>query len=135
MKKYIIRIMMVFAFCLSFTTFASAQEIIGAPESYSVEGNHDGVYYKATIFGSGATCWIELDCGRTVSRLESFLNVSRSKGLWYEYDVWKRRDTKNNASNVYTRWDDGGAFVALKAWGTTSMNGTQVESLIIDGWW
>lgn len=134
MKKYIIRMLMAFIFCFSFMTVASAQIVVGTPKSYSVEGNHDGVYYKTTIFGCGTTCWIELDCGSTVSRLETYLSVVRSKGLWIPANVWENGTMKRNATNVYTRWDDGGEYVALSAQGTASMNGTQVESMSVSGW-
>ena len=130
------RIMVMIAVCC-FSLFGavSAQEIIGTPKQYSVEGSHNGVYYRSTIYGSGATCWIQINCGSSVSILQSSLRVTRSKGLWIPYDVYTVNNMAGNSTTVFSRWDDGGSFVALDASGTTSMNGTVVESLSVDGWW
>ena len=134
MQKIRIMIMMAVC-CFSLFGAVSAQEIIGTPKQYSVEGMHDGVYYRSTIYGCGATCWIQINCGRTVSLLQSSLRVTRSKGLWIEGEDYTVNNMARNATTVYSRWDDGGSYVALDASGTTSMNGTVVESLSIDGWW
>lgn len=61
--------------------------------------------------------------------------MTRSKGLWIEGEDYTVNNMARNATTVYSRWDDGGSYVALDASGTTSMNGTVVESLSIDGWW
>lgn len=122
------------ACCFSLFGAVSAQDVNGTPKQYSVEGMHDGVYYRSTIFGSGASCWIQINCGRAVPLLQSSLHVTRSIGAWYEYDVYTVNNMARNATTVYSRWDDGGSYVALDASGTTSMNGTVVESLSVGGW-
>ena len=121
--------------CFSLFGAVSAQDVNGTPKQYSAEGTHNGVYYRSTIFGSGASCWIQINCGSSVSILQSSLYVTRSIGFWYPYDVFPVNNMARNITTVYSRWDDGGSYVALDASGTTSMNGTVVESLSIDGWW
>ena len=102
--------------CFSLFGAVSAQEIIGTPKQYSVEGSHNGVYYRSTIYGSGATCWIQINCGSSVSILQSSLRVTRSKGLWIPYDVYTVNNMARNSTTVYSRWDDGGSYVALDEW-------------------
>ena len=66
--------------------------------------------------------------------MQSSLRVTRSIGLRIPYDDYTVNNMAGNSTTVFSRWDDGGSFVALDASGTTSMNGTVVESLSVGGW-
>lgn len=42
---------------------------------------------------------------------------------------------KHNDNYCYTLWNDGLSYVALSASGKGYINGTQVTSMAVSGWW
>lgn len=110
-------------------------DVIGDPITNMDEGNLNYVYWSSRMSGNGATCWIELDYATTASTLKTSLTIERSDGYWHFYDYKTYTTVKHNDNYCYTLWNDGLSYVALSASGKGYINGTQVTSMAVSGWW
>ena len=112
-----------------------ADSIIGEPVTGMKEGNYDSVYWILNMSGSGGTCWIEFSCSVPVNLLEVKLAVDRSTGLWEYFDTVRVNNMAKNDDYVYARWDDGGGYLALAAYGDAYIDRGHVTGMTVNGWW
>lgn len=136
MTPRIVIIVLVILLLCSFTVYgANNEDAIGDPVTDTDEGSFNYVYWRGRISGSGATCWTDLQYGQNANTIKTKLVITRSLGLWIPYDYHTVTNTEYNDNYVYSRWDDGVSYVALAATGTGYINGTEVFSLFVNGWW
>lgn len=111
-----------------------ASDIIGAPHYDMEEGSYGGTYWQTKIMGSGAICWMKIECAYAVSRLDTSLKVSESPYFYYIDAFATVNRSSRNSDNCGSIWDNPNA-IARSAWGSASMNGTNVSTLLVFGWW
>lgn len=136
MVKITFKIIVVLVLLCAFTVYGANNEyIVGTPVTDTDEGSFNYVYWRGRIYGDGATCWTDLRYGQNANTIKTKLVVTRTYGLWIPFDYYTTTNTKHNDNYVYSRWDDGAEYTASAATGTGYINGSEVFSLFVSGWW